>query len=159
VARVDALMNSAGKVRVLAISGSLRRASSNGALVAAAVHVAPAGVEVSTCSELADVPPFNPDLDTDPGRVIEQASITIPLDGSSCDADGIAQNAHWSGLLTASLAAPHALVRLDIATFEVRVGLGIFLPCAGICEVEENVMSRRNVLDGLTKSCQPPALR
>ena len=56
-------------VRVLAISGSLRTASSNSALVSAAVHVAPVGVEVSTYSELADVPPFNPDLDTDPAPV------------------------------------------------------------------------------------------
>jgi len=51
-------------VRVLAISGSLRQASSNSALVSAAVHVAPVGVEVSVYGELADVPPFNPDLDT-----------------------------------------------------------------------------------------------
>ena len=52
-------------VHILAISGSLRSASSNTALVSAAVRVAPAGVEVSRFSELADVPPFNPDLDTD----------------------------------------------------------------------------------------------
>jgi chromate reductase len=51
--------------RVLAISGSLRRASSNSALVSAAVQLAPAGVEVSIYSELADLPPFNPDLDTE----------------------------------------------------------------------------------------------
>ena len=52
-------------VRVLAISGSLRKASSNSALVSAAVRVAPVGVEVSVYGELAEVPPFNPDLDTD----------------------------------------------------------------------------------------------
>jgi len=69
VAIVDTLMGDTDIVRVLAISGSLRRASSNSALVSAAVHVAPVGVEVSTYSELADVPPFNPDLDTDPAPV------------------------------------------------------------------------------------------
>ena len=54
-----------GVVRVLAISGSLRRASSNSTLIAAAIQLAPVGVEVSAYRELADIPPFNPDLDTD----------------------------------------------------------------------------------------------
>jgi len=49
-------------VRVLAISGSLRRASSNGALVGAA-QLASGGVEVSIYRELASLPPFNPDLE------------------------------------------------------------------------------------------------
>ena len=52
-------------VRVMAISGSLRRASSNSALVEAAARLAPATVEVSLYGELAELPPFNPDLDHD----------------------------------------------------------------------------------------------
>lgn len=52
-------------VRVLAISGSLRRASSNSALIAAAVRCAPDGVGITVYDELAIVPPFNQDLDTD----------------------------------------------------------------------------------------------
>jgi NAD(P)H-dependent FMN reductase len=52
-------------VRVLGISGSLRAASSNSAIVRAAARLAPVGVEVSIYRELADIPPFNPDLDTD----------------------------------------------------------------------------------------------
>ena len=52
-------------VRVLGISGSLRSASSNSALVRSAVRLAPGGVEVSIYGELADIPPFNPDLDTE----------------------------------------------------------------------------------------------
>ena len=52
-------------IRVLGISGSLRRGSSNTALVRAAVRLAPPGVELSIYSDLANVPPFNPDLDTD----------------------------------------------------------------------------------------------
>jgi chromate reductase len=177
-------------VRVLAISGSLRRASSNSALVFAAVHVAPVGVEVSTYNELADVPPFNPDLDTDTpptgvvrfraalescdailicspeyahgvsgvlknaldwvvssgelidkpialinastrathayaslreilttmsGRVIQDASVTIPLEGSTCDANSIAQDVRLSGLLKASLAALARVARVGAA--------------------------------------------
>ena len=58
-------MGASDIVRVLAISGSLRTASSNTALVSAAVLVAPIGVEVSIYTQLADVPPFNPDLDVD----------------------------------------------------------------------------------------------
>ncbi|HKH71172.1 MAG TPA: NADPH-dependent FMN reductase, partial [Vicinamibacterales bacterium] len=50
-------------VRVLAISGSLRRASSNGALVGAVAQLASGGVEVSIYRELASLPPFNPDLE------------------------------------------------------------------------------------------------
>lgn len=56
-------------VHVLAISGSLRNASSNSALVRAAVRAAPVGVEVSIYRELGDIPPFNPDLDTEPAPV------------------------------------------------------------------------------------------
>jgi chromate reductase len=49
--------------RVLAISGSLRRASSNGAIVAAAARLAPTGVVVEIYDGLATLPHFNPDLD------------------------------------------------------------------------------------------------
>lgn len=54
------------RVRVLAISGSLRQASSNTMLVSAAALVAPAGVDEFRFAELEGVPPFNPDVDTDP---------------------------------------------------------------------------------------------
>ena len=53
-----------GMIRVLAISGSLRHASSNSALVRAAAQLAPPGVEVSIYEQLDQLPPFNPDLDT-----------------------------------------------------------------------------------------------
>jgi chromate reductase, NAD(P)H dehydrogenase (quinone) len=173
-------MGNTDLVRVLAISGSLRRASSNSALVSAAVLLAPDGIEVSVFEELAQVPPFNPDLDTDapPGgvitlrdaldhcdailicspeyahgvsgvlknaldwvvssgelidkpialinastramlayasltetlttmsaRVVDDASVTIPLDGSKLDAAGIAQDPHLSRILKSSLTA------------------------------------------------------
>jgi NAD(P)H-dependent FMN reductase len=53
-------------MRILAISGSLRAASSNSALVRAAVDLAPERVEVAVYEGLGDIPPFNPDLDTEP---------------------------------------------------------------------------------------------
>ena len=58
-------METVGVIRVLAISGSVRHASSNGALVKAAAQLAPPGVEVAIYEELGQLPPFNPDLDTD----------------------------------------------------------------------------------------------
>ena len=57
-------------VRVLAVCGSLRAGSSNGALLAAAALVAPPGVEVAFYDGLGALPPFNPDHDRaldDPG--------------------------------------------------------------------------------------------
>ena len=167
-------------VRVFAISGSLRHASSNSALVGAAARLAPVGVEIAIYRELGEIPPFNPDLDTDSapaavlrlraaleasdailisspeyahgvsgvlknaldwvvssgeliykpialinasarathahaalretlttmsGRVIREASVTIPLEGSAWDANVIAQDAHLSELLRSALAA------------------------------------------------------
>ena len=56
-------MKSVFPVQVLAISGSLRRSSSNSALVAAAARLAPAGVQISIFDGLADLPAFNPDFD------------------------------------------------------------------------------------------------
>jgi chromate reductase, NAD(P)H dehydrogenase (quinone) len=52
-------------LRILAISGSLRRLSSNTALVQAATALAPDGVEVCACTLLAELPHFNPDLEGD----------------------------------------------------------------------------------------------
>src|SRR5689334_7107866 len=53
-------------IRVLAISGSLRDASTNSALIRAAAQLAPFGVQVEIYGDLAQLPPFNPDLDIDP---------------------------------------------------------------------------------------------
>ncbi|MBV9880283.1 MAG: NAD(P)H-dependent oxidoreductase [Gemmatirosa sp.] len=50
-------------MRIVAISGSLRAASSNTALVHAARLVAPEGVEVHVYEGLGTLPHFNPDLD------------------------------------------------------------------------------------------------
>ncbi|HEX4495872.1 MAG TPA: NADPH-dependent FMN reductase [Thermoanaerobaculia bacterium] len=52
-------------VRILAISGSLRAASSNTALLHAAAALAPAGVEIEVYGGLGRLPHFNPDLEAD----------------------------------------------------------------------------------------------
>lgn len=52
-------------MRILAISGSLRAASSNSRFIAALALLAPPGVEVMIYEGLGDLPHFNPDLDGD----------------------------------------------------------------------------------------------
>jgi chromate reductase len=52
-------------MKIVAISGSLRKVSSNTTLLRAAAMLAPEGVEISLYQGLADLPPFNPDLDED----------------------------------------------------------------------------------------------
>src|SRR4029077_9786847 len=53
-------------IRLLAISGSLRAASTNAALLEAAARLAPQGLIIDSYDGLADLPHFNPDLDIDP---------------------------------------------------------------------------------------------
>ena len=51
-------------MHLLALSGSLRHGSSNTILLEAMVGVAPDGVAIELYTGLAELPPFNPDLDT-----------------------------------------------------------------------------------------------
>ena len=53
-------------MKVLAISGSLRAASINSALLRTAARLAPAGVEVVWCGVVGELPLFNPDLEPHP---------------------------------------------------------------------------------------------
>lgn len=52
-------------LRILAISGSLRAASGNTALLRAAALLAPPGMLISLYDGLGDLPHFNPDLDAE----------------------------------------------------------------------------------------------
>jgi NAD(P)H-dependent FMN reductase len=123
-------------VRILAISGSLRAASSNTALLRAAVSLAPEGVEVVLYEGLASLPHFNPDLDdldagTAPPTVMDFRSQLDASDGVLISSPeyahgvpGALKNAiDWvvsSGqiyekpvaLLNASMGATHAYVSL-----------------------------------------------
>jgi chromate reductase, NAD(P)H dehydrogenase (quinone) len=53
------------RVRILAISGSLRAASLNSALLRAAARIAPADIEVEVSASIGALPLFNPDLESD----------------------------------------------------------------------------------------------
>jgi chromate reductase len=52
-------------VRIAAVSGSLRAASSNAAILRAAARLAPEGVRVIVQEDLGRLPHFNPDLDAE----------------------------------------------------------------------------------------------
>ncbi len=52
-------------MRILGISGSLRAASHNTALLRAAAELAPPGVELELYEDLESLPPYNEDRDTD----------------------------------------------------------------------------------------------
>ena len=53
-------------IRLLAVCGSLRAASTNKALLEAAARLVPSGMIIDHYDGLADLPHFNPDLDIDP---------------------------------------------------------------------------------------------
>jgi NAD(P)H-dependent FMN reductase len=62
-------------MRILGVSGSLRRGSVNASILRAAAKVAPSGVDLVAYERLGELPHFNPDLDGEdavaPGAVAE----------------------------------------------------------------------------------------
>src|SRR5262245_37837636 len=70
-------------LRLLALSGSLRRVSVNTALLRAAVHLAPDGVEVVLYEGLGNLPHFNPDLEADEPPAVTDFRVHVR------DADGL----------------------------------------------------------------------
>ena len=54
-------------MRILAISGSLRAQSTNTALLRAAALVASSPIDIVLYEQMETLPPFNPDLDLEPG--------------------------------------------------------------------------------------------
>jgi NAD(P)H-dependent FMN reductase len=52
-------------IRLLAVCGSLRTASTNQALLEAAARLAPPGMIIDLFEGLAELPPFNPDIDSE----------------------------------------------------------------------------------------------
>lgn len=53
-------------LRILGISGSLRRGSHNTSLLRAAAEALPPGVELEVYDGLRELPPYDPDLDAEP---------------------------------------------------------------------------------------------
>jgi chromate reductase len=68
-------------MRILAVSGSLRRDSLNSALLAAAAADRPAGVELVVWRSLAGVPAFDEDIEVVPAAVAELRDEIARADG------------------------------------------------------------------------------
>jgi chromate reductase, NAD(P)H dehydrogenase (quinone) len=85
------------RMRLLAISGSLRRASTNTATLEALARVAPEGVKVLVYRDLAKLPPFNPDDDVEDRPKPEPVETLRMLVGAS-DAIVIAAPEYAHGL-------------------------------------------------------------
>jgi chromate reductase, NAD(P)H dehydrogenase (quinone) len=84
-------------MRVLAISGSLRKSSTNTAALAALARLAPEGVRVLLYQDLAKLPPFNPDDDVEDRPVPQPVESFRALVGAS-DAIVIAAPEYAHGL-------------------------------------------------------------
>lgn len=64
-------------MNILAISGSLRAASINSALLRATASLAPPGICVTLCTLIGALPLFNPDLELDPPPSVAQLRAQI----------------------------------------------------------------------------------
>jgi chromate reductase, NAD(P)H dehydrogenase (quinone) len=73
------------RMRVLAISGSLRKASTNTAALQALARLAPEEIRVLVYPDLAKLPPFNPDDDLEDRPKPERVSAFRAIVGA-CDA-------------------------------------------------------------------------
>lgn len=76
---VSDLEPSAAEVTILAICGSLRRDSYNGMLIATAVALAPAGIRVTCCDGLREIPPFDEDEERRPPRSVVALADAVRL--------------------------------------------------------------------------------
>lgn len=73
--------HTSGNMKFLAISGSLRAASHNSALLRAMARLAPAATSIELYSGLGDLPLFNPDIEaSDPAPVAELRARIIAAD-------------------------------------------------------------------------------
>ena len=93
----DSVPPAKAPIRVLAISGSLRRASINTAALEALSRLAPHGVSVLVYRDLAKLPPFNPDDDVEDDPKPEPVETFRQLVGAS-DAIVIAAPEYAHGL-------------------------------------------------------------
>ncbi|MEP6731625.1 MAG: NAD(P)H-dependent oxidoreductase [bacterium] len=62
-------------MRILGLSGSLRAASSNSAVLRLAAHIAPPSMSIAIYDALATLPYFNPDLD----RELDDPALPLPV--------------------------------------------------------------------------------
>jgi chromate reductase, NAD(P)H dehydrogenase (quinone) len=152
-------------MKIIAISGSLRGASSNTAALRAAARLAPAGVNVVLFDGIAGLPFFNPDLDGAevPAPVAGFRAVIGSADGLLISSPeyargvaGVMKNAlDWLvasfefpnkpvALINTSPRAAHALaaLRLTLGTMSARIvdEACVTLPLLGTNSAEDNIV-------------------
>lgn len=151
-------------MKILALSGSLRAASINSALCRAAARLAPAPLEVTVYAGLGKLPPFNPDLEADPPRVVREFRAAVETAGALLVASpeyahgisGVLKNAlDWLvsfegfidkpvALVNTSPRARHAheALREILQTMSARIlsEASVTLPLLGGCVTEEAML-------------------
>jgi chromate reductase, NAD(P)H dehydrogenase (quinone) len=161
-------------MKILAISGSLRAASSNTAVLRAAARLAPTGVEIVLFEGLVGLPFFNPDLDGDtvPDTVAAFRRLVGAADGiliSSPEyARGIAgvlkNGLDWLvastefpnkpvALINTSPRATHALaaLTLTLATMSAQLVRDAFvtLPLLGVANDDTSIVTDKELAETL----------
>lgn len=75
------MISGSDRIRVLALSGSLRAASTNASLLLAASLLAPANTQIELYPGIGGLPHFNPDLDTsdqdNPPQIVREFRETV----------------------------------------------------------------------------------
>lgn len=165
-------------MKILAISGSLRAASINTALLRAVVRLAPADICVELYRDLGNLPLFNPDIEaTDPpvvaslrAKLVAADAVIIASPEYAHGVTGAIKNAlDWMvgceafvnkpvALLNASSRAVHAQASLK-ETITVMSGLviekaSIALPILGSGLDEEGMVSDRYIYGTLREAIQ-----
>jgi NAD(P)H-dependent FMN reductase len=155
------------RLRIAAISGSLREGSSNTAALRAAARLAPDGVEVELFEGIAALPFFNPDLDRDdlvPEKVVALRRLVGSVDGLLISSPeyargvaGVLKNAlDWLvgsfefpgkpvALVNTSPRATHALAALTLTleTMSARIAreASVTLPLLGAPTAEASIVA------------------
>lgn len=156
-------------MQILALSGSLRAASLNSALLRAVARLAPAGIEVNVCSLLGGLPLFNPDLEaTDPApvaafrrQVIAADALLIASPEYAHGVSGVMKNAlDWMvsseafvykpvALLNASPRASHALAALretlTVMSAQIVDAASISVPLLGARLDEDGIVQHAQI--------------
>lgn len=164
-------------MKIVAISGSLRRGSSNTAVLRAAARLAPEGVQVRLFDGIAKLPFFNPDLDGDevPATVAAFRAVIGGADGVLISSPeyargvaGVMKNAlDWLvgssefpdkpvALINTSPRATQALaaLRLTLETMSAQImqQACITLPLLGVPNSEDDIVGSRQFSEPLREA-------
>jgi chromate reductase len=119
-------------MKILTISGSLRAASINTALLRAVARLAPSGISIVLCKGLGDIPLFNPDIEeTDPfsvanlrAQIVTADALIIASPEYAHGITGVMKNAlDWMVGCEAFVQKPVALFNASPRAFHAQASL------------------------------------